>query len=475
MKKSLFFISLLLFITCSQAIGSTSPLAFSLHKVGKEGTGKTVLIVGGIQGDEPGGFHAASLLVTHYTFENGNVWVVPNLNFPSIVHSSRGEFGDLNRKFASVSPTDPDYQTIERIKSIITHNEVDLVLNLHDGSGFYSENFKDEMHNPKRWGQSVIIDQESIESDSFQKLGEIGREVVKKANTGFSRDIYHYSLKNTKTNEGDDEMAKTLTYFAINHNKAAFGIEASKSLNKAERVFCHLNVIEAFLQRADIKFKRQFKMEVAGVERALSDNRQIAFYDNRIFLEMENIRNQVNFFPLYRAKELNFTSKNPLITVVPSDTRLDIYHGNEKMTTLVPQYFESDDDNTPPKIKISVDGKIIETEMGQTVNVKKDFEIKPINGYRANIIGFSKKGTTDESGLSIQRRDCEGNYSLTTKGDVFRVEIYRTGGSGENQQMAKSERFSGMVNVRFLSSANNPVAAKHERKFARSSARVKKR
>ena len=43
-----------------------------------------VLVVGGIQGDEPGGFSAATLLTTHYTIQKGVLWVVPNLNFPSI-------------------------------------------------------------------------------------------------------------------------------------------------------------------------------------------------------------------------------------------------------------------------------------------------------------------------------------------------------------------------------------------------------
>jgi predicted deacylase len=90
-------------------------LEFSLHCLGS-GTGPTLLVVGGIQGDEPGGFSAGSLLVTSYSIKSGQVWVVPNLNFLSIVKRSRGMFGDMNRKFAHhvLYPKDPNYEAVKK-------------------------------------------------------------------------------------------------------------------------------------------------------------------------------------------------------------------------------------------------------------------------------------------------------------------------------------------------------------------------
>ncbi|MDR0477498.1 MAG: hypothetical protein LBH14_06130, partial [Desulfobulbaceae bacterium] len=79
MKQLLSCIFLCCCLLVTGAEASNSPLAFSLHKLGN-GKGNTVLIVAGIQGDEPGGFHAAALLITHYTIEDGNLWIVPNLN-----------------------------------------------------------------------------------------------------------------------------------------------------------------------------------------------------------------------------------------------------------------------------------------------------------------------------------------------------------------------------------------------------------
>ena len=130
------------------ASSAAGRLEFSLYRNDGSEPGNTLLVVGGIQGDEPGGFNAASLLVTHYRFTRGSVWVVPNLNFESIVRRSRGVYGDMNRKFPKVPPSDPDYDRVEKIKRIITDEEVDFVFNLHDGSGFYRERHIDRLRIP---------------------------------------------------------------------------------------------------------------------------------------------------------------------------------------------------------------------------------------------------------------------------------------------------------------------------------------
>ena len=127
------------------AFSSTGTIpGFSSYHLNSGVAGNTILIVGGIQGDEPGGFNAASLVVTHYKILSGAVRVVPNLNFPSIIKRSRGLHGDLNRKFDTLNPGDPEFNTIRRIKKMIVAPEVDIVLNLHDGSGFYSKTHEDK-------------------------------------------------------------------------------------------------------------------------------------------------------------------------------------------------------------------------------------------------------------------------------------------------------------------------------------------
>ena len=89
----------------------------------------TMLLIGGIQGDEPGGFLAASLIATQYKITKGSLWVVPNLNFPSIIERSRGTKGDMNRKFAHIDKNDPDYDAVNYIKKLIVDEYVTLILN----------------------------------------------------------------------------------------------------------------------------------------------------------------------------------------------------------------------------------------------------------------------------------------------------------------------------------------------------------
>ena len=116
------------FIISSQIVLSHQKLSFSFHKLESGKPGPTIMVVGGIQGDEPGGFNAAAILATRYKITRGNVWIVPNLNFISIINRSRGVYGDLNRKFSNIRSDDPEYETIIKIKELILNEKVDIVL-----------------------------------------------------------------------------------------------------------------------------------------------------------------------------------------------------------------------------------------------------------------------------------------------------------------------------------------------------------
>lgn len=119
----------------------------------------------------------------------------------------------MNRKFSSLSKDDPDYKTIERTMKYIKSDEVKLILNLHDGSGFYREKYINSKMFPRRCGQCSIVDQSDINVSKYGNLEEISKKVVKGINTKLirPRDMYH--VKNTKTRLGDKEMEKSLLLF----------------------------------------------------------------------------------------------------------------------------------------------------------------------------------------------------------------------------------------------------------------------
>ena len=420
----------------AQASSAANSLDFTLHKLGMEKEGPTVLVIGGIQGDEPGGFTAASLLVTDYKISKGNVWVVPNLNFKSIIERSRGVHGDMNRKFLTLPKADPEYVAVEKIKSIILDKNVDLILNLHDGSGFYNPKYIDKNHNPHRWGQSVIIDQASIEAPRYGNLAELAEQACKSANANINYDSTHYHVKNTRTSEGDVEMEKTLTYFAIRNNKPAFGIEASKDFQTHTRALYHLFVVEAMLRQLGIEYERNFDMTLSAIKQRIDDNVKLALFDNKIYLDMSRARSRLSYIPMKKDEQVRFSASNPLIALIGNEKSYKVRYGNRSVTQLHPQYFEYD--NSLSSIKLWVDGEQKEIPFGTVVDVQDEFKVEPLKEYRANVIGFSKRGVDDESGIIVKRQHIAKRYSVDRESRKYRVELYRDG------------RFCGMILVNFV-------------------------
>lgn len=437
-------LSLIFVLMMTLSAFAQNPLDFSLHKLGSDADGPTILVVGGIQGDEPGGFSAAGMLVSHYKITKGNVWVVPNLNFLSIIKSSRGSYGDMNRKFATLDKNDPDYSSVQRIKEIIRNDKVDMVLNLHDGSGFYSPTYIDKLHNPRYWGQCVIIDQEAIKHPKFGDLNSMAKIAVKKANAELLKESDKLHLKNTHTREGDHEMEKSLTYYAIRHGKPAFGIEASKSFMTPTRTYYHLSVLESFLKQAGIEFSRDFDLDPRSIKQAMFSQVKLAMYGGKLQLELDNVRKYLNYVPMNKNLANKFEASKPLLTMVDAPNGYKVYYGNRNLTNLSPQFFEFDDSLS--SLQLTVDGRTQEVAMGTIIDVGSHFSVNSLKGYRFNIIGYVAPNKGAESDVLVRKKDLVKRFSLDKGGRVYRVEAYR------------GEKFSGMVLVRFTK--NNAFAVR---------------
>lgn len=429
------YLAFILFILCQ--ISQAEPLRFSLHKIESGLPGPTLLVIGGIQGDEPGGFTAASMLVTNYKVNNGSVWVVPNLNFASIIRRSRGIHGDMNRKFNILSEKDPEFAEVQKIKKIILSDDVDIVVNLHDGSGFYKKKYINKMHNPNRWGQSIIIDQKKIEVDNYGNLEEIADTVQGYINERLRNKNKFFYVKNTKTSDGDVEMEKSLTYFSIKNKQPAFAIEASKSFLTDERTYYHLLAVEGFMNKLGIGYQRDFKLTKNNVAKQIGKELKISLYDNKVNLEVERARRFLNYVPLKKHSSLEYKKNNPLIAVIKTKNTVRVRYGNRYVTSLKPQYF--DYDYSLDSVDIEIDGKSKNINIGEIVNVKKNFRVLAERGYRVNVIGYSKKGKRNENGLLVKRNEIKSRYSIDKNENIFRVELY------------KDKKFSGMILVNFIS------------------------
>ena len=427
------FLSFLLTITTLLFAQKTS---FELIKKGDPKSGHTLMVFGGIHGNEPGGYFAPAILAQYYTITKGALWVIPDLNQKSITRFRRGIHGDMNRKFAHIKKSDPDYETVKAIEKLILDKDVDLILNLHDGHGFYRQRYKNGTFNPKAWGQSCVIDQICINdsNNSFAKLADIAQSVSKTLNKGLIKKHHQFNVKNTHTKIKDKAMQLSLTYFAVTHNKPAFAIETSKNLDKVcEKTFYQLRAIEAFMDYMGIKYRRNFQLNQKAIQKLIKNYGTVTINDN-ITLDLTTIRPILRYIPLKKTHNV-FKFSHPLADTIKRKTHYELYVGHIRVTSFFEQQFEMD--NSLKKVRVVLDGKEREVALPSTVEVKEHFKILAPKAYRVNVIGYTNKKKKNENELTITKSEMVPRYAIDRKRRQYRVEIY------------KNERFCGMIVVQF--------------------------
>ncbi|MBF0519082.1 MAG: succinylglutamate desuccinylase/aspartoacylase family protein [Nitrospirae bacterium] len=231
---------------------------YELHVYHIYGTekGKTLMIIGGIQGDEPGGYTTADLFAD-ITLKKGNMIVVPRANFLSIIKHKREINNDMNRRFKVKDREYYEDKIVEILRELI--GKSDYLLNLHEGSGFYSETRVSNLINPDRFGQSIIADADMYKTDDGRVLylGRIASEVATEVNATIKDESHYFRFNNHHTLEKTTrhpEQRKSATFYALStHGIPAFGIEVSKEIHDLEKkVRYQATVINAFLEKFGI-------------------------------------------------------------------------------------------------------------------------------------------------------------------------------------------------------------------------------
>jgi len=229
----------------------------TVYRVQGKNPGKTILIIGGIQGDEPGGFLSADLYAD-MNLKQGNLIVVPRANWYSILLNRRQVNEDMNRKFADSKSISYEDQIVGILKKLIAQS--DCLLNLHDGTGFYSEKWRSFMRNPGRFGQSIIADTDQyrqVKTGDVVSLETMAKRAIREINTHIANPEHHFHFNNHRTASQETrhpEQRRSATYYALfTCGIPAFGIETSKSLSLETRIYHHNLGVNAFMNIFDIK------------------------------------------------------------------------------------------------------------------------------------------------------------------------------------------------------------------------------
>jgi len=384
----------------------------------------TLLVIAGIHGNEPGGYYAASILATHYNITSKNLWIVPNLNKESILRNERGIHGDMNRKFSVMKEDDKDKAIVEGIKKIILEKKVSLILNLHDGHGFYRKENQGTVFNPTAWGQTCVIDQCKLKQEqAYGNLNEIALQVKNNINKKLLKDHHSFDVKNTNTQYEDEMMQLSLTYFAVTNNKPAFAIETSKNLSTlSQKVFYQLLAIEEYMKIMKIQYDRDFNLNDKELRKIINNYGNLSINDN-ISFNLSNIKKSLRFIPI-KSRSNRFSFSHPLGEIRRVKDNFFVYVGNKRVTTLQPQYFKISKNCQETNFFV-VDGKTVEAKKTSEIYVNDDFKVTNSKNYRVNVIGFSKAGLKDESDIKITLKDLDAKYAIDKENKIFRVEFYK--------------------------------------------------
>lgn len=266
MKKTLTLFILL--VTAALSFAQTRPYTknevyfkgteyeLEVYKIYGRQDGKTMLVIGGIQGDEPGGFLSADLY-SDMRLERGNLIVVPRANFKSVILFDRESEADMNRRFTK----DLGVMEMDKVVAVIIDlmSESDVFLNLHDGWGYHNPKYIDQWRNPSRFGQSIITDADIFTCDDGRMLDlkTPAKKVLEAVNKSIGEEQYFMHYFNTKTEDPltkFTDMRKTATYYALKHFcLPSFGVESSKNLPSLElKVLHHNYAVNEFMKYYDI-------------------------------------------------------------------------------------------------------------------------------------------------------------------------------------------------------------------------------
>jgi hypothetical protein len=336
------------------------------------------------------------------------------------VANKRGVYGDMNRKFDYIPQKDKDYNIVQDIKKLITDKKVDLILNLHDGYGFYRKDYKNQLFNPKAWGQSFVIDQSFIQNHKYGNLEEIAKIVNSRANVYVQEDVHDFSIKNTNTSHSDKDMQLSLTYFAIKNSKPALAIETSKHIKDLSlKVYYHLQTIEKFMDVMGIDYIRDFDLTTSNIANIISDYGTVEFCNSKVKLDLSILKDRISNLTL--CENFSPKSTNPLFAIVKKDNLYNLYIGNIHITTM--DIGTTHFDNSINSVDIVADNRKRNVKLASTVDVKDSFIIPKLNGYRFNVIGFGFQKDDAEKKINIS--SMMKKFSIDKEENTYRVEIYR--------------------------------------------------
>ncbi len=239
MRISLLFIALLWSVSArAETLHSGVLMAGTRYqtpyfvKTGEE-AGPTIVVIGGLHGDEPAGYLAAREL-RKWNVARGKLVLLPDANRVAIEAKRRFVGRNMNRLFPGKKNGDAIEKLAFEIWELVKQSKPDLVLTLHESRGFHADD-------PKRYGQTFTYD--------FPELTPRFERVAARVNAGISPPKHQFL-------QFVDAFPTCPTYVSWRYLKApATSIETAKPLPLSVRIGYQLAGLRGFFAEFGLKWQ----------------------------------------------------------------------------------------------------------------------------------------------------------------------------------------------------------------------------
>jgi hypothetical protein len=196
--------------------------------------GPTILVMAAVHGDETAPFLSADAFVD-ISLKTGNMIIIPRANPPAIAVQRRFVNADMNRRFAQTTHSIYEDEIVSVIKKYAHMS--DVLLNLHEGGGFYRHTWEGPNHNPQKYGQCLIADADSFfveKTGKYINLKKIAEDIIEQINKQIDILEYTYRFNNHDTLNRNTHHAVqrgSASFFGLTvANIPSYGLEVSSSL-----------------------------------------------------------------------------------------------------------------------------------------------------------------------------------------------------------------------------------------------------
>ena len=209
-----------------------TPWETELYIISSPNDGPTLMVTGGIHGDEPAGYLAADEIAT-WAIDRGTLLVLPRANVPAIASRTRNAPGgpDLNRIFPGDKNGVKTGKLAAEILAVVDEFQPEWVIDLHE-----AENF--ELLLRGALGQTFIYPDNSVSEDIvFEMLTAVNRTIM--------LEEYHFILLRGMAGGSLIEAAQM-------RGADALIIETCTQMALSERIKFHRQVVSSLLYLLEI-------------------------------------------------------------------------------------------------------------------------------------------------------------------------------------------------------------------------------